>query len=326
MSEPQGIPSKKSLISGFVEDESISSTFSFIVIVVLVLAFKSSVLDANNIPSGSMIPTLKIGDFLFVNKMRYSFRMPFTEKELFRYDNPKRGDIVTFIPPQRAMTEPGDTRDGFFPKRYVKRVIGLPGDTIRITLTNIRRDNHYSTYSALEYKEKGSSEFTKYKYREIQPGTLLYDLDNTRALSGFLYKEEKPGFEHYVLEGSDSLYYHGSDCYKPSGCEIPADHYMMEGDNRPDSSDSRYWGFVPREDVLGKAAMIYFSVNWKDSVCQYKSGQELAEKGVQYAEQYEGAELKSSCGDPSANWILRTILYRIPRMEVRWSRIGTILQ
>ncbi|TGK18811.1 signal peptidase I [Leptospira fluminis] len=326
MSEPQGIPSKKSLLSAILQDESVSSTFSFVAIVALVLAFKSSVLDANNIPSGSMIPTLKIGDFLFVNKMRYSFRMPFTEKELFRYDDPKRGDIVTFIPPERAMTEPGDARDGLFPKRYVKRVIGLPGDTIRITLTNVHRDGHYSTYSALEYKEQGQLEFKKYNYKEIAPGELLYDLDNTRALSAFLYKEEKPGFEHYVLEGSDSLYYHGSDCYKPTGCTIPEGHYMMEGDNRPDSSDSRYWGFVPREDVLGKAAMIYFSVNWRDSVCQYKSGKELAEKGPQQAEQYEGLELRNKCGDPSANWLLRTILYRIPRMEIRWSRIGTILR
>ncbi|MFQ3912872.1 signal peptidase I, partial [Leptospira interrogans] len=78
------------------QESPISSTFSFILIVILVFAFKSSVLDANNIPSGSMIPTLKIGDFLFVNKMRYSIRMPFTESELIRIDDPQRGDIVTF--------------------------------------------------------------------------------------------------------------------------------------------------------------------------------------------------------------------------------------
>jgi signal peptidase I len=80
----------------------LSSTISLFIIIFVVFAFKSSILDANNIPSGSMLPTLKIGDFLFVNKMRYSFRMPFSEGEIFRYDNPKRGDIVTFIPPDRA--------------------------------------------------------------------------------------------------------------------------------------------------------------------------------------------------------------------------------
>lgn len=114
------------------EESPISSAFSFILIVILVFAFKSSVLDANNIPSGSMIPTLKIGDFLFVNKMRYSVRMPFTEAELIRIDDPQRGDIVTFAPPLRALSL-GDSRDGFFAKRYVKRVVGLPGDTIRIS-------------------------------------------------------------------------------------------------------------------------------------------------------------------------------------------------
>ena len=77
-------------------------------------------LDANNIPSGSMIPTLKVGDYLFVNKMRYSLRLPYLGTELLRIDDPNRGDIITFIP--REETE----------KNYVKRVIGVPGDRIRI--------------------------------------------------------------------------------------------------------------------------------------------------------------------------------------------------
>ena len=93
----------------------LSSTISLFIIIFVVFAFKSSILDANNIPSGSMLPTLKIGDFLFVNKMRYSFRMPFSEGEIFRYDNPKRGDIVTFIPPDRAIQEeiPSDSESNF---------------------------------------------------------------------------------------------------------------------------------------------------------------------------------------------------------------------
>lgn len=140
------------------QESPISSTFSFILIVILVFAFKSSVLDANNIPSGSMIPTLKIGDFLFVNKMRYSIRMPFTESELIRIDDPQRGDIVTFAPPFRALSL-GDSRDGFFAKRYVKRVVGLPGDTIRITSKFLSTKKGDVNYSVIEYKEKDLIDF-----------------------------------------------------------------------------------------------------------------------------------------------------------------------
>ena len=102
------------------------SLFSFVislsVLIFLVLVFKSSILDANNIPSGSMIPTLKIGDYLFINKMRYSVRLPFAGKEIVHIDNPERGDVITFIPPLAAEKD----------KHYVKRVMGMPGDRIRI--------------------------------------------------------------------------------------------------------------------------------------------------------------------------------------------------
>ncbi|PJZ68705.1 signal peptidase I [Leptospira perolatii] len=329
MSEPKGVVPQKGIFSGILADESVSSTLSFGLIVVLVLAFKSSVLDANNIPSGSMIPTLKIGDFLFVNKMRYSLRMPFTEKELIRYDDPQRGDIVTFIPPQEALIRgEGDSREGWFPKRFVKRVIGLPGDTIRITPKHVETKRGPVTYALIEYKEKGSEEFKGYGPVETEPGNLLYDLDNVKAPSRSLFKEKKQDFEHYVLEGSDEyLSFYSSDfCGLHQGCEIPEGQYMVVGDNRDDSHDSRAWGFVPREDILGKAAVIYFSVNWKDYVCQFKSGKELSEKGDLRAERYEGEELEKHCGSPGDSWLMKTLRYRLFRMEVRWNRIGTILK
>lgn len=99
---------------------TLKNLVSFGILVVLVFAFKHSILDANNIPSGSMIPTLKIGDYLFVNKMRFSLYFPFTYWELLHFDDPHRGDIVTFVPPR----DPS--------KNYVKRLIGMPGDRIRI--------------------------------------------------------------------------------------------------------------------------------------------------------------------------------------------------
>ncbi|TGN20675.1 signal peptidase I [Leptospira idonii] len=322
-------------------EDTFAGIVSFLMIVVLVFAFKSSVLDANNIPSGSMIPTLKIGDFLFVNKMRYSFRIPFTDTELIRYDDPKRGDIITFIPPADAVR--GESRSGIFAKRFVKRVVGLPGDTIRITrkfIDSPTRDRVLLAY--FEYKPKGEAEFQSFSPEEVPIGDELSDLDNTKASSRALFIEQKPGFQHYMLEGyedSPLLNY----CDFKEGCVIPDNHYMAMGDNRDDSFDSRSWGFVPREDILGKALVIYFSINWKDSTCEFKSGKELAEKGDIFAERYSPTEIASRChpdeirysvhsGDEDRyeesrlGWLERTFRYRLWRLDVRWDRVGRILK
>ncbi|WP_244241112.1 signal peptidase I [Leptospira selangorensis] len=331
MSQPKGSTFLKKLPTWIQEifgEESVDSTLSFFFIVLLVLAFKSSVLDANNIPSGSMLPTLKIGDFLFVNKMRYSLRLPFTDTELKRYDDPKRGDIVTFIPPDGAVSP--EEKEGWFPKRFVKRVIGLPGDRIRIVKVLHERDGFPTVYGKIEYMEKGKTDFSAYDFKDEEKGNLFDDLDDDAAVQYYLFKEKKPGFEHYVIEGNTRPYTHefkDAECFQVTGCVIPDDHYMMMGDNRTNSSDSRFWGFVPRDNILGKAAFIYFSINWKDHVCAYKSAEDLGMNGDS-AQKYDPEEFRSKCGDigSNMNWFKSTIFYRIPRMQVRWYRIGTVLE
>lgn len=330
--------------------KKLSSSLSLVIILILVLAFKSSILDANNIPSGSMLPTLKIGDFLFVNKMRYSFRMPFTEKEIFRYDDPKRGDIVTFIPPEGALMEDevligeGGARPqipiigNLFAKRFVKRVVGMPGDEIRFSQKQLETSRgDYVSYTYLEYKESGSQELKDYNPRVVPHGKELVDLDNLRAVGKGLYKETKRDFEHFVLEGSYVASYNYVRRFCKDGiCKIPEGHYLVMGDNRDDSSDSRFWGLVKRENILGKALIIYFSINWKDHTCMFKEIPADNDIESVYAYRYEEDEVRKKCHESEIsseyyrenlfNIIEKWVFYRIPRMEVRWGRIGRILQ
>ena len=326
-----------------------SSVISFIILFSVVLGFKSTILDANNIPTGSMIPTLKIGDFLFVNKMRYSLRLPFAETEIFRIDDPKRGDIVTFIPPAEALR--GESGFSLFPKRFVKRVVGLPGDTIRIRKKVIpsRYNRGDIIFSTIEYKASGTDEFKTFEPREIPIAEVLSDLDNVDASSRALYLEKKQDFEHYVIDGfeytREGLFEGGKE--SETVYQIPENHYMMVGDNRDDSYDSREWGYIPRENILGKALVIYFSINWKDHSCIFKDESELAHKGAEDAQIYSGAELEKRCSDVyntrfsenmpldvhhssiqsgEMSWLQKTMFYRLFRMEVRWKRIGKILE
>ena len=334
-------------------------------LILLVFAFKSSVLDANNIPSGSMIPTLKIGDYLFVNKMRYSLRIPFTNTELFRYDDPRRGDIVTFIPP-----DPG--------KHYVKRVMGMPGDRIRITNvagcrlgefsgtekhTAIPADYDFpcgSVYEPqiafVEYREKDRGPWKNYGARML-PARLarseLLDADNQRVLPPdvhppqstdarmpVLLEETSNGKKHYIVETAYpdyGDYRFACDDIKTTGCVVPADQYLVMGDNRDDSRDSRFIGYVGRDKIQGKAMIIYFSINWHDIICQAyirSMDSEAVRRGHGFRlEAFPPAKQARYCSPLDEGqeqesirvYLERTLRYRIFRMQVRWGRLLRLL-
>lgn len=206
--------------------------FEALAIAILIAFFlRTFVLQAFRIPTGSMKDTLLVGDFLLVNKFIYGLHTPDrfgnTEIELPRihlpaFKHPKHGDIVVFQFPRDRSVD------------YIKRCVGVPGDTILV------RDNRLFVNGQPEGEER----IVGKKYDPVEEATYAYyniELDN-----GAVYK---------IRKRMDGRSYAGE--YGP--VVVPPDHYFMMGDNRDNSSDSRYWGFVPQENILGKAMVIYFS-------------------------------------------------------------------
>ena len=191
---------------------------SFFPVLLIVLVLRSFLIEPFQIPTGSMIPTLEVGDFILVNKYAYGVRLPVVGTKIMDIDDPKRGEVMVFIPPHEN-------------KYYIKRVIGLPGDTIRY------EDNNLYINGKLII-----TEFEK----EILIDTSIGDLPGT------LYSETIGDIEH-AIQLIDAL----GQRRTRTNWIIPNGHYFMMGDNRNNSSDSRDWGTVSEEDIVGKAIAIW---------------------------------------------------------------------
>ena len=269
----------------------IASIFSIISILFWVFAFKSSILDANNIPTGSMIPTLKIGDFLFVNQMRYTLRIPFTDYVLWKIDRPQRGDIVTFVPPQE---------DDLKGKILVKRLIGVPGDTIRV-----EDDEIY--VNELKYPvslQKDKTIALDSDYPAIDSGQSMDDYD--------LYKESiiNPNtkemiMEHYIMKLKYNPLFGFNELRNPNKTWVLSDNsYMVMGDNRDNSNDSRNWGLLTEDQIKGKVFMAYFSLN----------------KGEKYShESFEAGNMLTK--NPIVD-LIGLLTGKYPHANIRWDRVG----
>lgn len=204
---------------------------SFAGAVLIYLVIKTFLMEAFRIPSGSMIPTLLIGDWLFVNKLAYGPHVPFTRTNLPGYADPKRGDVVVFISPyQPDMAEQGEDPN----PTLVKRLIGMPGDTIygRNGLVYINGLPQRQGYAAAA-NPKG-------------------DPTSTSPLMDWQHRVELAGTRFGPPPKTPTI-----DNWGP--LLIPSGNYFMMGDNRYESKDSRYWGVVPRANVRGRPMFIYYS-------------------------------------------------------------------
>ncbi len=206
---------------------------SFAIAIGIALFIRWALLEAYVIPSGSMLPTLLINDHIFVNKLVYGLRVPFTEKWLFEFNDVERGEVIVFRFPEDQ---------SIF---YVKRVVGMPGD--RITYEN---GDLYINDSLVEKKPPTTkkSEFQWLRKADFNGQDPAY----------FTHWEEKLGeTSHSILLGKGERY----EEYGP--ITVPEDHYFVMGDNRDNSKDSRVWGFVPRELLIGRASFVWLSCEEK---------------------------------------------------------------
>ena len=195
-------------------------------VLLIVLVFRSFLFEPFKIPSGSMIPTLLVGDFIVVNKFAYGVRLPVLNKKFFSTGEPQRGDVVVFRYPQ-------DTSVNF-----IKRAVGLPGDTI-----TYRDKQLYINGEKVEKQAEGN-----FKSSDIKCSTPARDAN--------LFNEQLGGVEHDIL-------LHGGRPGRNDQWVVPAGHYFMMGDNRDRSNDSRMWGFVPEENLLGRAIGIWLNFDFE---------------------------------------------------------------
>ena len=201
---------------------------------VIFLFIRTFLVEAFRIPSGSMIPALLVGDWLFVNKLRYGPHIPFTRINLPGYADPQRGEIVVFeSPPQ--YDQPHDLTP-----TLVKRLVGMPGDTLHM------RD-------AMLYVN-GIAQRQGYAAAANEPGADVVD-------SHFVWLDSAARVTRTRFGPAPARASH--DNWGP--LVVPARRYFMLGDNRYASKDSRYWGVVPRENVRGRPLFVYYSYNADDS-------------------------------------------------------------
>ncbi len=212
----------------------------FFPVILVVFMLRSFLFEPFRIPSGSMIPTLLIGDLILVNKFDYGIRLPILNRKIWKVGDPQRGDVMVFRYPFDTTTD------------YIKRVIGVPGDRVTYRDHHLEINGQVVPQSPTEdFLDEARVTYTK-QFLETLPGPkgpvehrVLNEEGRSQQFTPFDYKFR------------DNCQY--SENNTVVSCVVPPDHYFMMGDNRDNSQDSRYWGFVPDENIVGKAFFIWMN-------------------------------------------------------------------
>jgi signal peptidase I len=204
-------------------------------VIVVVFLLRSFLFEPFKIPSGSMIPTLRVGDLILVNKFHYGVRLPVINTKIIANNEPQRGDVMVFrYPPQPSLD-------------YIKRVVAVPGDEVAYL-------NKQLSVNGQPVAKAPAPEF-------FDADSMRYARQFEEQLGGKTYRtlndDDRPAF----IPGASDFPYKENCRYSVEGvvCKVPAGHYFMLGDNRDNSLDSRFWGFVPESNIVGKAFFVWMN-------------------------------------------------------------------
>jgi signal peptidase I len=209
-------------------------------VILVVFLLRSFLAEPFKIPSGSMVPTLLVGDLILVNKFHYGIRLPVINKKIIANNDVQRGDVMVFRYPEDPSTD------------FIKRVVGIPGDEISYVNQKLYVNGQLAPTQPVDnfYDDSGSPRVYRPRFTEtlgdkshqilVEPGAQRYFRPD-RADGPFPFQENC----RYTVEGVT--------------CKVPPGHYYTLGDNRDNSRDSRYWGFVPDENIVGKAFLVWMN-------------------------------------------------------------------
>jgi len=222
---------QKKRAAGATEPVVVEYAKSFFPVILIVFMVRSFIVEPFKIPSGSMMPTLLVGDYILVNKFTYGLRVPILNNTFIEINKPSRGDVFVFhYPPDPSVD-------------YIKRVVGLSGDKIRYENKELTINGQHLSredLGAYEYVMEGLNIMTAQRFREDLAG-----VKHSILIHDFIGQYEPDSVGYKLANGEEIT--------------VPDGHYFAMGDNRDNSSDSRVWGFVPEHNLVGKAFFIWMN-------------------------------------------------------------------